>query len=212
MNKMKKIIIEEAAKVLREMKKRKNVGRTKHNLYEAVKTAEIVKNSPKKYRIAKKIVSITESRFMRERQSIKETHGHEDESEMARAQVTSIMEKANELFRMLEGMSQIEDWVQYKLSIAENYIDAVHGYMKYFNGGEEMDNDEMYNGENFDDVEDDYYDDVEEEEFEDDYYDDFDDEEFEEFEDIDDFDDDEFEDVDDIDDEETDDLYFTFNR
>jgi len=181
MNKMKKIIIEEAAKVLREMKKRKPLSNTKTNLYEAVRTAEIVKNNPKKYRIAKKLISISENRFIKERQKLKETHGHEDESEMARAQVSAIMEKANEIFRMLDGVTQLEDWVQYKLSIAENYIDAVHGYMKYFNGGDEMESEEIYDEENWDDVE--------EEEFEDEddmYYDDFDDE----FEDVEDFDDD----------------------
>lgn len=181
MNKMKKIIIEEAAKVLREMKKRKPLSNTKTNLYEAVRTAEIVKNNPKKYRIAKKLISISENRFIKERQKLKETHGHEDESAMARAQVSAIMEKANEIFRMLDGVTQLEDWVQYKLSIAENYIDAVHGYMKYFNGGDEMESEEIYDEENWDDVE--------EEEFEDEddmYYDDFDDE----FEDVEDFDDD----------------------
>jgi len=180
MNRVKKIIIEEAAKVLREMKKRKKVGSVKSNLYEAVKTAEIVKHNPRKYRIANKLVSISENRFIKERQKLKEEHGPEDESEMAKAQVAAIMEKANEIFRMLDGVTQLEDWLQYKLSIAENYIDAVHGYMKYFNGGDEMENDEIDDEESFDDVEEEDYDD----DFED--MDDFDGE----FEDMTDFDDD----------------------
>lgn len=178
MNRVKKIIIEEAAKVLREMKKRKKVGSVKSNLYEAVKTAEIVKHNPRKYRIANKLVSISENRFIKERQKLKEEHGPEDESEMAKAQVAAIMEKANEIFRMLDGVTQLEDWLQYKLSIAENYIDAVHGYMKYFNGGDEMENDEIDDEESFDDVEEEDYDD----DFED--MDDFDGE----FEDMTDFD------------------------
>lgn len=180
MNRVKKIIIEEAAKVLREMKKRRKVGSVKSNLYEAVKTADMVKHNPRKYRIANKLVSISENRFIKERQKLKEEHGPEDESEMAKAQVTAIMEKANEIFRMLDGVTQLEDWLQYKLSIAENYIDAVHGYMKYFNGGEEMENDEIDDEESFDDVEEEDYDD----DFED--MDDFDGE----FEDMTDFDDD----------------------
>ena len=184
MNQIKRIIIEETAKVLREMKKRKNVSDVKSNLFEAIKTADIVKNDPKKYRLAKKIVSISESRFIKERQRLKEEHGHEDESEMAKAQLAAIMEKSNELYRMLDGVSHLEDWLQYKLSIAENYIDAVHGYMKYFNGGDEMDTEEIYDDEKFDDVEEEDFDDEQM-----DYYDDDDD-----FEEIDNFDDDGFED------------------
>ena len=172
-NQIKRIIIEETAKVLREMKKRKNVSDVKSNLFEAIKTADIVKNNPKKYRLAKKIVSMSESRFIKERQRLKEEHGHEDESEMAKAQLAAIMEKSNELYRMLDGVSHLEDWLQYKLSIAENYIDAVHGYMKYFNGGDEMDTEEIFDDETFDDVEEEDFNDSDEE-FDD--FDDFDDE------------------------------------
>jgi hypothetical protein len=110
------------------------------------------------------------------------------------------MEKSNELYRMLDGVSHLEDWLQYKLSIAENYIDAVHGYMKYFNGGDEMESEEMYNDEksSWDDVEEedyeDTFDDIDNMDFDDDeeYYDgDFDDDD----------DDDEYDVFDDSDDE-----------
>lgn len=180
MNRMKKIIIEEAAKVLREIKKGRSVSIVKSNLFEAIKTADIVKNNPKKHRLAKKIVSISEIKFIKERQRLKEEHGHDDESKMAKAQLDAIMEKSKELYRMLDGVSHLEDWLQYKLSIAENYIDAVHGYMKYFNGGEEMDAEEIDDDETFDDVEEEDFDD------EDGMY--YDDESDDEFEDIDDFD------------------------
>jgi hypothetical protein len=182
---MKRIIIEETAKVLREMKKRKNVSDVKTNLFEAIKTAEIVKNNPKKYRLAKKLISLSENKFIKERQRLKEEHGHEDESEMAKAQLAAIIEKSNELHKMLDGVSHLEDWLQYKLSIAENYIDAVHGYMKYFNGGDEMDREEMYD-------DDEQWDDVEEEDFDDDEMDYYGEEE--DFEDITDFGDYDFED------------------
>lgn len=199
MNKMKKIIIEEAAKVLREMKTKRGINKTKSDLYEAVRTADMVKNNPKKYNIAKKLVAISESKFIKERQQMKETHRHEDESEMAKAQLAAIMEKSNEIYRMLDGITQLEDWLQYKLSIAENYIDAVHGYIKYFNGGEEMDTEEIDDN--------DQWDDVEEEDFEDEdgsYYDDeFDD--FDDFDEDEEFEDEEFED-------EDDDYYFSAER
>lgn len=194
MHPIKKIIIEETAKVLREMKTMKKTNDAASNLFEAIKTAEVVKNNPKKYKVAKKIVAISESKFIKERQRLKENHGHEDETEMAKAQLEAIIDKSKELHNMLKGMSQLEDWVQYKLSIAENYIDAIHGYIKYFDGGEEMDEKEMY-----DDAE--QWDDVEEEDVDDeDVYDD--EEDFDDFEDITDFDDEDFEDDDFEDDEE----------
>jgi hypothetical protein len=188
MNKIKRIVIEETAKILKEMKSENRFNKTAINLYEAVKTAEVVKNNPRKHMIANKLVSVSENQFMKERQRLKENHGIEDESEMAKAQLLAIMEKAKELYQMLGDNIQLEDWVQYKLSIAENYMDAIHGYMKYFNGGDEMESEK---------IDDNEWDDVEEEEF-----DDFDDDNFEEFDDLDDEDFDEFADFDDEEDEE----------
>lgn len=185
MKEIKKIIIEETAKVLREMKTRKKTREAASNLFEAVKTAEVVKNNPKKYKVAKKIVAISESKFIRERQRLKEEHGHEDETEMAKAQLEAIIDKSKELHSMLNGMNQLEDWLQYKLSIAENYIDAVHGYIKYFNGGDEMEKEEMY------DADDESWDDVDEEDFDEDeseYYD-AEEEDFDDFGDFDEFED-----------------------
>ena len=179
------MIIEETANVLREMKTEKNINTLTRDLYEAVQTAKSVKNNPKKHRIANKIVSITETKLLKAIRKVNENHGLEDESEMAKAQLLSIIDTAKELYHMIGDDVQLEDWVQYKLSIAENYMDAVHGYMKYFNGGDDME-DEMEN-QMQDDMEDEMeWDDVDEE--------DFDDEEFydeEDFDDIEDFDDEE---------------------
>lgn len=184
MNPIKKMIIEETVSVLREVKEQKTINRLTRDLHEAVKTANAVKTNPKKHKVAKKIVSITEGKLLKQLRRLKENHQYEDESEMAKAQLLAIMEKAKDLYQMLGDNIQLEDWVQYKLSIAENYMDAVHGYMKYFNGENDMEDnmkDDMV-----DDME---WDDVDEEDFDDE----FDDEEFgdEEYYDIEDFDDDE---------------------
>jgi hypothetical protein len=187
MNPIKRIIIEETAKVLKEMRHRKKIKDVASNLYESVKTADMVKDNPKKYRLAKKLVSISENKFIRERERLKESHEYEDESEMARAQLAAIIEKSEELLRMMDGVNQLEDWLQYKLSIAENYIDAVHGYIKYFNGEDDM----GYERPDEDEME---WDDVEEEEFNDEDAEYFDDEEdvygFDDFDDDYDFDED----------------------
>jgi len=190
MHPIKKMIIEETANVLREMKQEKDIQNLTRDLYEAVQTSKIVKNNPKKYKVAKKIVSITEANLLKQIRKVNENHGIEDESEMAKAQLLSIMENAKELYRMIGNNIQLEDWVQYKLSIAENYLDAVRGYMKYFNGEEDME-DNMEN-EMEDDIENELeWDDVEEEDFDDEDFDE------EEFYDVEDFDDDFNEDFDD---------------
>lgn len=187
------MIIEETVNVLREMKHKKDLKILIRDLYEAIQTTKTVKDNPKKYKVAKKIVAITEANLLKQIRKVNENNRLEDESEMAKAQLLAIMEKAKELYHMLGTDIQLEDWVQYKLSIAENYMDAIHGYMKYFNGDNDMQNDNE--DEIVDDLEDEIeWDDVDEEDFDDDFEDDFDDEEFY---DVDDFDED-------FDDEETD--------
>lgn len=193
MNPVKKIIIEEAVNALREVKQKEKIKNLRKDLYESVKTSgELIDDSKKKI-VANKLVRIAESRLFKHRNNLKESQNQfEDETDMAKAQLLAIIEKANELYRMMNQEMQLEDWVQYKLSIAENYIDAVHGYMKYFIGGKDMDdNMEREMDYNMDDEE---WDDIEEEEFDDqngeDYYDDgeydgeYDDESFEDFEDF----------------------------
>ena len=193
MKPIKKMIIEETVNVLREMKHKKDLKILIRDLYEAIQTTKTVKDNPKKYKVAKKIVAITEANLLKQIRKVNENNRLEDESEMAKAQLLAIMEKAKELYHMLGTDIQLEDWVQYKLSIAENYMDAIHGYLKYFNGDNDMQNDNE--DEIVDDLEDEIeWDDVDEEDFDDDFEDDFDDEEFY---DVDDFDED-------FDDEETD--------
>lgn len=203
MNPIKKMIIQETASVLREMKQKKDIKNLTRDLYEAVKTASLVKNNPKKYRIAKKIVSITEGKLLNRIRRVNENHSLEDESEMAKAQLLAIMEKAKELYQMIGDNVQLEDWVQYKLSIAENYMDAVHGYMKYFIGEKDMESNMEPDMD--DEME---WDEVEEEDFDDEFEDDFGDEEYYDVEDFDD-DEDYYDDDEDFDDE---DEYFSPQR
>ncbi len=190
MNPIKKIIIEETVNVLKEVKLKKKINGLRKDLHEAVNTSHGFKHNTKKKSVANKLVLIAETRLFDYRNKLKEEHNQfEDETEMAKAQLLAIMEKSNQLYKMMNKEMQLEDWVQYKLSIAENYIDAVHGYIKYFIGEEDMDND-MKNQMDDEDWDNENWDDVEEEEFdseEEDYYDDedFDDEDFDDFEDID---------------------------
>ena len=186
------MIIEETVNALREVKQKKKINNLRKDLHEAVNTSGVLKSNSKKKAVAKKIVRIAESRLFDYRNKLKESHNQfEDETEMAKAQLLAIMEKSNQLYKMMNREMQLEDWVQYKLSIAENYIDAVHGYIKYFIGGQDMDDNMEYEmeDETEDQMDDQEWDDVEEEEFDDeddeDYYDD---ESYDDFDDFDDFD------------------------
>lgn len=191
MKPIKKMIIEETVNALREVKQKKKINNLRKDLHEAVNTSGVLKSNSKKKMVAKKLVRIAESRLFDYRNKLKESHNQfEDETEMAKAQLLAIMEKSNQLYKMMNREMQLEDWVQYKLSIAENYIDAVHGYIKYFIGGQDMDDnmenemdDEMEN-----EMDDESWDDVEEEEFDDEEEDYYDDESYEDFDDFDDFD------------------------
>ena len=64
---------------------------------------------------------------------------------MLKAQLLSIMENAEKLYHMIDEHDQLEDWVQSKITVAEDYITSVHGFMKYYNGVEDMEDekDEM---------------------------------------------------------------------
>ena len=186
------MIIEETVNVLREVKQKKKINNLRKDLHEAVNTSGVLKSNSKKKMVAKKLVRIAESRLFDYRNKLKESHNQfEDETEMAKAQLLAIMEKSNQLYKMMNREMQLEDWVQYKLSIAENYIDAVHGYIKYFIGGQDMDDNMEYEmeDETEDQMDDQDWDDVEEEKFDDeddeDYYDD---ESYDDFNDFDEFD------------------------
>ena len=133
MNKIKRIVIEEIHNVLLENKHKNTIKKLTGDLFEAVRTAESVKSNPKKHKIAKKLVSITENRLL------KEFH-EEGEEKMFKAQLLSILENAKKLYHMMEDDQQLEDWIQSKITIAEDYLRATYGYMKYYNGVEDMEN------------------------------------------------------------------------
>lgn len=169
-------------------------------LVEAVNTASLLKNKDsKKYQAANKIVKLVENKLKKEYKKYNESF--EGEGEMLKAQLLSIMENAERIYHMIDESDTFEDWLQSKVTIAEDYLRAVNGYLRYFNGDKEMKNsdEDMYNDEEEIDFDDEDYDwdDVEEDEldFEDDEFDDFDDD------DEDDFDDDDEDDFDDDDDD-----------
>lgn len=147
MSDIKKFIVKEIVEVLREEKHKRNIRTLSTDLVEAVKVADLVKSNPKKSKVANKIVAISESRLIKEIQHV------DGEGRMLKAQLLSIMENAEKLYHMIDEHDQLEDWVQSKITIAEDYLTAVHGFMKYYNGVEDME-DEKEEMENWEEVED----------------------------------------------------------
>jgi hypothetical protein len=146
MKDVKKFVVKEIVNVLREEKHKRNVRVLSNDLVEAVKVAELVKLNPKKSRVANRMVAITESKLL------KEIHHDEGEGRMLKAQLLSIMENAEKLYHMIDEHDELEDWVQSKITVAEDYLTAVHGFMKYYNGVDDMEN-EKEGMEDWDEVE-----------------------------------------------------------
>jgi hypothetical protein len=185
MNELKKFLIEEIETAIK--KENKNIRRKEltKDLYESVNLqSELykkLKNSTpsnqskttlKKYNVAKKVTELLESKLKK----LREDERFEGEGKMIKAQLLSIMENAERLFHMIDENDTYEDWLQSKLTIAEDYLRSVSGYIKYYNQGDNMKPD--YDEDEYDDLdyddEDLDWDDVEEDEL--DY--DFDDEDF----------------------------------
>jgi hypothetical protein len=53
------------------------------------------------------------------------------EGEMAKSELRNTIQNAQELFNMLDDDTQLEAWVQSKLTKANEYIDSVTQYLKY---------------------------------------------------------------------------------
>jgi hypothetical protein len=208
MSSLKKFVREEVNSALKKESARIKFREMQKNLYEAVNTmgslkkktmesknASELKRNYKKYKIAKKITEQIESKLS---SAYRKFEGQEEgEDKMMKAQLLSIMENAERIYHMIEDGEMFEDWLQYKVTIAEDYLRAVSGYLKYYNGENNMkddyeldsDDDLDYDDSELDDEDwDDDFDDIEEDEL--DYEDEgWDDEDFSDLEDDEDFDD-----------------------
>ena len=71
--------------------------------------------------------SIVEDNHMMEDDGSYEDH----EAPMAKAQLMNMHKQVAELFNMINDSEELEGWVQHKLSLAADYINAVHSNMQY---------------------------------------------------------------------------------
>lgn len=55
---------------------------------------------------------------------------YDQEGDMAKIQLRTIIEAAHELHEMLELNDNLPEWVQSKLTLAEDYVTTVRDYLK----------------------------------------------------------------------------------
>ena len=178
MKDLKKFIISEIKNAITEEKNRIKRKKLDRALYEAVNTSSKLKRKMlesknkkeinelnKKYIHIKNLTKLIEAKIKEGRKWGDHTEG---EGVMMKAQLRSIMDNANRLYHMIDESDVFEDWLQYKVTIAENYLRAASGYIKYFNttnGDDKMDGNKDYDDDyGYDDEDMDDWDDVEEEE------------------------------------------------
>lgn len=71
-----------------------------------------------------------EFEFVKRGQALAEGLERDYEGEMAKSQLISIVKNAKELFDMIDNSTQLEGWVQSKLTKAEDYLSAVASYLE----------------------------------------------------------------------------------
>jgi hypothetical protein len=67
----------------------------------------------------------------------------DDESSMAKAQLTSIQDSTTKLMSLIGDNDQLDAWVQAKLTKAEDYLDAAAGYLASENVNENSINEDI---------------------------------------------------------------------
>lgn len=163
MSDIKKFLVEEINKTVNLETSKKKIKESSKNLYEAVKLASDLKKegkSQEKIKLAESLIVVAEKQLSDGYDQLDADCdcGDEGEGEMFKGQLLSIMKSAQKLYYMVDEEDELEDWVQSKITIAEDYLQAVYGYMAYQNGGDDP---EM--GDDWD--EEDEWDDIDEEEW-----------------------------------------------
>lgn len=160
MSDLKKFIVNEIASNLEKELGKKKIKESAKTLYEAVTLSEKVKKGgdQTKMKMAESAVKLAEQKLT---EDYNDYDGGcdcgEGEGTMLKAQLLSIINNAKKLFHMIDDEDQFEDWVQSKITIAEDYLRASYGYLTYYNGEGEADDsdwedDEMDDSEGWDEV------------------------------------------------------------
>lgn len=74
------------------------------------------------------IISIKSSHPMKRKHA---PEWSEPESKMMEYQLRNILENAEELLNLVSGMEEVEDWVQSKITLVDDYISTIRDYIKH---------------------------------------------------------------------------------
>lgn len=172
MSDLKKFVINEIQENLKRQLSKKKIMESSKNLFDAVTLAETVKknNDQSKIKLAETAIQVAEKKL---KEDYDDYNGDcdcgEGEGQMFKAQLLSIMSNAQKLYHMIDDNDQFEDWLQSKITIAEDYINAAYSYLTYSNAGPDgvVDEDDWDD----DDLNDeDAWDEIEHEDFDDESY------------------------------------------
>ena len=177
MENLKEFVVKEIQEAVGKELTKKKLKETSKDLFEAVNLeSKLMKEgaNEKKLSLASKAVQIAEIKVL---ENYDELNGGcdcgEGEGRMLKGQLLSMIANAEKLYHMIDENDQFEDWVQAKITMAEDYVNAAYSYLTYYNGEGEADesdwDDDEWEGdeEDWDDVDEDDFDE-DEESFEDD--------------------------------------------
>lgn len=177
MENLKEFVVKEIQGAVSKELTKKKLKETSKDLFEAVNLeSKLMKEgaNEKKLKLASKAVQIAEIKVL---ENYDELNGGcdcgEGEGRMLKGQLLSMIANAEKLYHMIGEDDQFEDWVQAKITMAEDYVNAAYSYLTYYNGEGEADesdwDDDEWEGdeEDWDEVDEDDYEE-DEESFEDD--------------------------------------------
>ena len=180
MENLKEFFINEVNKAIEKQTAKKKLKESSKDLYEAVNLQNKLKKegaSSKKLQLAEKAVYLAETKVL---EGYDELNGDcdcgEGEGRMLKGQLLSLMANAEKLYHMISEEDQFEDWVQAKITMAEDYINSAYSYLTYYNGEGEADESDWDDNEDWDEEEwegdEEDWDDVDEEDWDDESYED----------------------------------------
>jgi len=143
MDNLKEFFINEVNKAIEKQTAKKKLKESSKDLYEAVNLQNKLKKegaSSKKLQLAEKAVYLAETKVL---EGYDELNGAcdcgEGEGRMLKGQLLSLIANAEKLYHMISEEDQFEDWVQAKITMAEDYINSAYSYLTYYNGEGEAD-------------------------------------------------------------------------
>lgn len=168
MENLREFVVKEVQTAVNREITKKKLKETSKDLFEAVNLeSKLVKEGAdkKKLDLASKAVQLAEIKVLENYDTLLgECDCGEGEGRMLKGQLVSIMANAEKLYHMIDENDQFEDWVQSKITMAEDYVNTAYSYLTYYNGDGEADESDW----DYDELqgEEEHWDDVDEENWE----------------------------------------------